>query len=237
MVVGLFKIVRCGQHAEGLLDGVLHCNMLGYFRREVDKFEGSAFLHPTTMQLRDGIDSTTLTEGDFAGPVTLTPHWVDDLNVFCMFSWRMPKVGDGKVEIDLEPQLGSIRDCVGGFGEHVVVVTDTAEFLRRVERAAHREGFLDFWRGAVEYVDPNTFRTNPTEPWKFPRYKDQQFAHEKEFRFVFRTGRKPAGLLKLCIGSIRNIAFRMKTADVYDSVEVWDRIAGRRIDERNGRDG
>ena len=154
----------------------------------------------------------------------VTPNLVSNLNVFCMFSWRAPKVGDDAILIDLESQLGSIAACIAEFGTYTVVVKNTTEFLRRVELAAVRGGVLSHVRGPVRYINPDTFRTNPAEPLRIPLLKQERLAHQKEYRFVFQTGREPAGPLELPIGDIRDIAFCMRTEDIYDSVKVEETI-------------
>ena len=217
------KILPCKEYVEYFLDGKLYCNTVRYFRDEgYDEFEGAAFLHPTTLR----INSYTIPEEDLAGPVILNPNLVADLNVFCMFSWRVPKVGDDEIVIDLESQLGSIEACIAEFGPNTVVVKNTTEFLRRVELAVARRGngVLSSVRGAVRYINPDTFRTNLTEPLRIPLFKQKRFAHQKEYRLVFQTGGEPAGPLELPIGDIRDIAFCMRTEDIYDSVKVEEKI-------------
>ena len=219
MIVSLMKILRCEKYVEDFLDGKLYCNTVGYFRDEdYDEFEGADFLHPTTLRL----GSYTIPEEDLAGPVILYSNFVSDLNVFCMFAWRLPKVGDADVLIDPESQLGSIKTCIADFGPYTVLVKNTSEFFRRVGLAVARRGngVLSGAHDAVRYINPDTFRTNPTEPLRTPLFKQQRFAHQKEYRFVFQTGRQPAGPLELPIGDIRDIAFYMRTEDIYDSVEV-----------------
>ena len=163
---------------------------------------------------------------DLAGPVVLKPNLVADLNVFCMFSWRVPKVGDDEILIDLESQLGSIAACIADFGPYTVVVKNTTEFLRRVDLAVTRRGSgaIAGVRDAVRYINPDTYESNLAEPLKIPLFKQKRFAHQKEYRFVFQTGREPAGHLELPIGDIRDIAFCMRTEDVYDSVKVEEKI-------------
>ena len=165
MIISLMKILPCKGYVEYFLDGKLYCNTVGYFRdKGYDEFEGAAFLHPTTLR----IGSHTVPEEDLVGPVILTPNLVADLKVFCMFSWRAPKVGDDEILIDLESQLGSIEACIAEFGTYTVVVKNTTEFLRRVELAAVRGGVLSHVRGPVRYINPDTFRTNPRRTLKNP---------------------------------------------------------------------
>ena len=218
VIISLMKILRCKAYVEDFLDGKLYCNTVRHFRETCDEFEGAAFLHPTTLR----IGSHRIPEEDLVGPVVLTPNLVSDLNLFCMFSWRAPNVGDDEILIDLESQLGSLKDCIRDFGPYAVIVKNATEFLRRVERSAVREKLLFHARGPVRYINPDTFRTNPAELSRIPFFKDEQFVHQKEYRFVFRTGLEPAVRLDLPIGDIRDIAFCMKTEDIYNSVTVED---------------
>ena len=224
MIISVMKILPCKEYVECFLDGRLYCNTVRYFRDEdYDEFEGAAFLHPTTLC----INSHTIAVEDLAGPVILKPNVVADLNVFCMFSWRMPKVGDDKIVVDLESQLGSITDCIAEFGPYTVVVKNTTEFFRRVELAIKegREAVLVGVRGVVRYINPDIHRSNLDELLKIPLFKQERFAHQKEYRFVFQTGREPAGPLVLPIGDIRDIAFWMRTEDVYDNVKVEEKMS------------
>ena len=79
-------------------------------------------------------------------------------------------------------------------------------------------------RGVVRYINPDTHRSNLDELLKIPLFKQEPFAHQKEYRFVFRTGCEPVGPLVLPIGDIRDIAFWMRTEDVYDNVKVEEKM-------------
>ena len=222
-IVSLMKIVPCKEYADTFLDGNLYSNTVRYFRdRGYDEFEGAAFIHPDTLR----IGSHTIPQEDLAGPVIIKLDQVADLNIFCMFSWRVPEVGDEKILIDLESQLGSIAACIKDFGPYTVVVRNTAEFLRRVDRAVTQRGsrFLTSVRGVVRYFDPDTHRTDLAAALKIPLFKQKKFAHQKEYRFVLQTDREPAGCLVLPIGDIRDIAFCMRTEDVYDSVKIEEKM-------------
>lgn len=198
MIISLIKVLRCKKYVKSLLDGTLHCKTIQCFRdKGYDELEGAALVDPTTLR----IGSHTVPKEDLVGPVVIQPNVVANLNVFCMFAWRAPKVGDANdVRRGLESQLGSIRDCIDDFGPYAVVVKNTTEFLHRVELAAHRRYNIGFHkRGLVEYIDPDSLRMNFTEVSRIPFFKQKKFAHQKEYRFVFQTNDKP-GLLELPIG-------------------------------------
>ena len=190
-IVSLMKIVPCKKYADFFLDGNLYCNTVRYFRDHgYDEFEGAAFIHPESLRF----GALTIPKEDLAGPVIIKLDQVADLNIFCMFSWRVPQVGADKILIDLESQLGSITACIADFGPYTVVVKNTIEFFRRVELAVTQRGsgFLTSVRGVVRYFDPDTHQTDLSEPLKIPLFKQERFAHQKEYRFVLQAGRQPA---------------------------------------------
>ena len=162
---------------------------------------------------------------DLVEPPLLMPNLVSELNVFCMFCWTSPKTGDDKILFDPESQLGSIRDLVQTFGEYTVVIKNVTEFLQRVDKAVARpyNGVLRSVRGIVSYGEPRTDEVLPTtlpDLLRVALRKRSRFANENEYRFVYLTGREPPGPFILNIGDIRDIAFQMRTQDVYDRVEV-----------------
>ena len=218
-IITLIKVVPCKKYADSFLDGTMYCNTVRFFRDQgYDEFEGAAFLHPDSVR----IGSLTIPKEDLDGPVIVKLDSVADLNIFCMFHWKVPLVGDDKILIDLESQLGSIEECKAEFGAYAVVVKNTTEFFRRVDHAVTQQGsgFLPSMRGVVRYIDPDIHQSDLTKPLKLPLFKQERFAHQKEYRFVLQTGRQIARPLCLRIGSIRDIAFCMKTEDVYDSVKI-----------------
>lgn len=227
MIVSVMKILPCKEYVEFLLDGNLYCNTVRYFRDAgYDEFEGAAFVHPTNLY----INSHVIPAEELAGPMILKLDAVANLNIFCMFTWRVPKVGDDQILVDLESQLGSIADCIAEFGPYTVVVTNTTEFFRRVEIAVKQRprAVLAGVRGVVRYIDPDSHRSNLDKLLKIPLFKQKRFAHQKEYRFVFQAAREPAGPLVLPIGDIRDIAFWMRTEDVYDNVKVEEKMSSSR---------
>ena len=214
------KIVPCVGRAEQFLDGQLYCNTLSFLRKQFDEYEGTV---PLTGTLRIG--DLEIPKEDLAEPPLLMPNVVSDLNVFCMFCWASPKVDSDKILFDPESQLGSIRDLKQTFGEHIVVIRNVTEFFRRVDKAVEHpyNAVLGSIRGIVNYVEPSTGELPPTTLRALLNTalrKRKSFFEEKEYRFVYLTGRDPAGPFVLNIGDIRDIAFRMRTQDVYDRAKM-----------------
>ena len=218
-IFSLMKIVPCEERAEQFLDGQLYCNTLCFLRKRSDQYEGTV---PLTGTLRIG--DFVICNEDLTEPPLLMPNLVSDLNVFCMFAWASPKSGGDEILFAPESQLGSIQDLVQTFGEYTVVVKNVTEFFRRADKAVEHpyNGVLRCKRGIVDYVDRSTgeIPTTPSDLLNVALRKRKSFAKEKEYRFVYLTGREPPGPFILNIGDIRDIAFRMSTQDVYDRAEV-----------------
>ena len=219
-IFSLMKIVPTVERAEQILDGQLYCNTVAFLRKSFDEYEGTVSLLGT-LQIGD----YAIPAEDLVEPPILAPNLVSDLNVYCMFCWASPNTGAGQFLFDPESQLGSLRNLVDTFGEHTVVVKNVTEFFRRTDKAAKSRcnGVLQSVRGIVDYVESTTGAIPPnTLPalMKTALRKRKSFANEKEYRFVYRIGRDSAGPFTLNIGDIRDIAFRMRTQEVYDRAEM-----------------
>ena len=219
-IISLMKIVPSEERAEQFLDGQLYCNTLSFLRKQFDEYEGTV---PISGKVR--IEDYEIPQEDLAETALLMPNLVSDLNVFCMFCWASPKAGRDEILLDPESQLGSIRNLEQTFGTHTVVIKNVTEFFRRADKALERSynGVLRSVRGIVDYVEPPTGEILPTSLsalLKVALRKRKSFANEKEYRFVYLTGRERAGPFILNIGDIHDIAFRMRTQDVYDRVEI-----------------
>ena len=214
------KIVPCEKRAEYFLDGRLYCNTLRFYRKRDDEQEGAIALPPSDMRLNSNLGSFSIPKEDVVG-VTMQPDVVANLNVFCMYSWTVPKVGDDEVLFDKASQLGSIRELKEVFGRHVVVVKNVTEFLSRVTRAAaHQDSGVLLGKGRlVQYTEADRLPRNMAEAMDVAFHKREKFAKEHEYRFAFHADREP-GPFVLSIGGIRDIAFRMDIEDLYDSVKV-----------------
>ena len=209
IIFSLMKVVSCEKRAEQFLDGQLYCNTLRFLREKFDEYEGVIPL-PGTLQINDRT---------FPKPL-VSPDPLSRLNVFCMFAWAVPKEGD-KILLDPKSQLGSLHTLAQTFGEYTVAVNNVSEFFRRANQAAKQDNGLKGCRGVVKYVEPTgEMPTTLSDFLNFALQKRKSFAKEKEYRFAYWTGRKCAGPFILNIGDIRDIAFRMKTEDVYDSITI-----------------
>jgi hypothetical protein len=95
-------------------------------------------------------------------------------------------------------------------GDHAVVITNTTEFLRRVEKAAHREGYGILWE-LVKYYDPQVGTPPIRSDIETIFSKRKKYAYQREFRFAIDTGTTEGGAINLDIGDISDIACRTDT--------------------------
>ena len=166
-------------------------------------------IYPDTGEV---IDRHTI-EG-FAEPPVVSPEWFDDINLYCMFAAHS---GDFQHEpsegyLDrLKEHLKMPEEYVK-LGEHAVVITNTTEFLRRVEKAAHREGYGIRW-GLVKYYDPQVGTPPIRSDIETIFSKRKKYAYQREFRFAIDTGTTEGGAITLDIGDIRDIACRTDTGE------------------------
>ena len=221
VIILLVKIVSSVERAEAILDGQLYCNTVGYFR-ENDRYEGS---FPLTGTVR--INNVMFDPEDLIEPPQLTLSRVSDLNVFCMFAWAAPKLDKDRITFDPVSQLGSLKRLSKRFGNHAVVITNVTKFLQRADKAVAPSNFrvLGRSRNLVDYVNPDDGIAPPTTPWDLlavPLRKNKKFSHEKEYRLVYWTTSQTPGPVTLNIGDIRDIAIRMRTADIYNSLKIND---------------
>ena len=219
----LLKAFRKEKWAEGFLDGCLYCNTLRYYREcdedRRDKQEGA--IVPPVENLKLSVGSVVLANEDIAG-FTYHPKMADYINVFCMYSWAPPKVGEDQVLLDKETQLGSINELERTYGPFSVLIKDIPEFLRRLKRVVERpeSRVIQAKGGLVEYRMMDVFPTTPEETMRVAFHKNPSYASEQEYRFAFLLDQEKPGPCRLNIGNIRDIAGRIRTKDVYDAISV-----------------
>jgi hypothetical protein len=203
--------MKCGkkEHMEQFRTGLLYMNTLSYFRElEADLARGDSF---------EGVDSITqpkdlgkayidtgipaigrinIRKEDLAGPITISMNQTLCCNLFCLYTLTKP-----------------VKDILFSkehdwFGDSVVLITNTPEFLNRVDIAATEQKLRG--RGVpVEYYDENSF-SGTVGSFK----KRSCFAHQNEYRISFETsGDKP---LRFQIADINDITSEVIPFDQAD---------------------
>ena len=154
----LAKAFSKEKHARAFLRGELCANRLGSFKKmrlendpRADSEEGIIPWQddgtPKAILIPQGRPREAIT---MYGPGSMQIGKINNLNVLCMYAALI-----GAEEHVLLSDLNVPKEYAK-FGSHAVLITNTSEFIERVERAAGRERYST-WRRAVRYVDPDTF--------------------------------------------------------------------------------
>ena len=221
----LLKAFRQENWAEEFLDGCLYCNTLRFYRewddkRLRDEKEGVIVI-PGAKIDKSRIGEFELPKGSLSS-LSYRPRMMDYIHAFCMYCWAPPWVSEKEVFLDKETQLGSIRTLEKHYGPYTVMLRDMAEFLRRLTAAVeHPDSKVRWVKGDVVKYEPMlVLPSTPEETLRAAFHKDSRYVGEQEYRFAFLLDHKQQGAFRLNIGSIRDIAVRIRTRDVYDSISV-----------------
>ena len=221
----LLKAFRQENWAEEFLDGYLYCNTLRFYRewedeRLRDEKEGVIVIPGAKIDnLRFG--ELEIPRGDLIS-LSYRPRMMDYVHTFCMYCWAPPWVSDKELFVDKETQLGSIRTLEAYNGPYTVVLRDTSEFFRRLtESVEHPDSKVHRAKGSVVKYEPMlSLPSTLEETLQAAFHKDSKYVGEQEFRLAFLLDHKQQGAFRLNVGSIRDIAVRIRTKDVYDSTSL-----------------
>ena len=227
-ILFLVKVFREEKHACAFMDGKLFANRLSYFRKIDDSdirrdddegvvsltHQGAVFELTATDQATGEASSIHISESDLAGPITMRPKWADYINLFCMYaghSGDFVQLTDRNVH-DFGKWLAMPKGVLEKFGEHAVVITNVREFFERVKIGAQQKGYR-IWGGLVRYYNADV-GTVPESEIETIFAKRDIYSREREYRIAIDTGKIGCNAITLCIGSIDDIAMRLRTADV-----------------------
>lgn len=203
----LLKYFTKKAHADKMLDGNLFAQRLKAFRNHEDSIradskEGTFLIQKDDPSFALNIAGIDIPQRNWLDDMPLYFEIVDNLNIFCLTQAGTRSSGDRDDDITFEPDLPS------KFGNHVVVITETREFLDQAWIAIDREGFTACAE-PVEYYTryPHDIAYGPNGVcWKMAFLKPRVFEPECEFRIAFCTGTKGDDPKTLKIGDIRDIA-------------------------------
>ena len=214
----LMKFCTERGHAEKLLDGILHCNRVSLFRdlgdpNRGDKHEGSRLMENGELSVRDD-ETDQWYPLDTVGPVRFNHPAVDDLALFCtslVRSERHERPCQQMVD-EFMRQLEVSLPTFISMGEHAVVIRDMQAFFRRVD-AATKRGRYTFRAKPVNYYDsyPLQLLLESDDSIEPAFHKHEGYRLQREHRLAIETHREDAGVVRVDIGSIRDIAMYMKT--------------------------
>lgn len=225
------KVCSKEQYRDAFLDGHLHMNTLGFFKRFeegasaniADQHEGTiALLQPELSTITIQSEALpggqyTLAAEDLAGPTTIQHAGYDALNVFCLYAvhergWSIESEED--FERFVEAQM--LRPEVDALGDYAVVVANTDSFLKRVSAAIRERGFRAV-AGLVDYYDPTSFN-GMFDSAQAVLKKRAEYPHQREYRFAVDRGVPEGGAYTLEVGPLRDIAVGCRTDEVNELI-------------------
>lgn len=186
------------EHMEQFRAGLLYMNAVSYFRdleadiARGDRFEGvDSILQPKDLgesYIDSGIPSIgriDIRREDLAGPIAIAMNRTLRCNLFCLYALTKP-VKEFLFSAEHE-----------WFGDSLVLVTNTPEFLDRVAKTA-KEQRLPMRGAPVEYYDESDYSG------RVGRFKkSSRFAYQNEYRIAIEAG--VDGPFRFVVGDIRDI--------------------------------
>jgi len=220
----LTKVFDSEGYAEDFISGNIFANRLSYFREleeeesgnRSDKHEGIVNWYQPD-QIKIELNGRVLT--DIAGPASIKMHWHNHINVFCIYaahSEELERISEETLDV-FKKQLQIPEECLK-LGECAVLVTSVPQFIDRIKKAVMDKSY-GMTAGLVEYYDPDTFHGTFSETESIFR-KQNEYKHQKEYRFAFDTGLEGDDPLILNIGNISDIAVKCKVSDVNNYLTI-----------------
>lgn len=214
-------------HRDQFLDGILYLNPLDYFvKLEAENSTGrgdfhegiTAWLQPEKIKIE--LNGFQLSSADLAAPVSLRPTRNLVKNVFCMHAGyiggNLPSEFATTDEFELALRIPSQNLSLG---MHTIVVTNVKDFLQRVKTAAIKN-HVTLRGGLVEYYDPATFHGHFPEH-QAPFKKQNQFAHQREYRLVLDRQADEGSPYVLNVGNLRDIAHVISIDSLNTSIKIF----------------
>lgn len=135
--------------------------------------------------------------------------------VFCMFGVNPEKYDNFVFSEEQKEQLK-------GFDDTALIITDTSEFCKRVNRAAELKGY-EISCGFVIYYDEESddvgrlFSLMMGGMGNIVFYKTQKYSYQQEFRFAVenKTGEDH---IELDIGDISDISYVLPVEQLFDGI-------------------
>jgi hypothetical protein len=190
-------LLKLGQreHMEQFRKGLLYMNPLKYFRdlesdrARADRYEGATHIfQPKDVVITlsaPGFGEIVVDSKDLAAATTISMNSELCCNLFCLYAITAPVNGT------LFPSEYE------WFGDSMVLVLNTGEFLNRVVAGAKARNFSGKCK-LVEYFDDEAYTG------KLDRFcKSDRFAHQREFRIAIDSAGKDP--LVLDIGDLSDI--------------------------------
>lgn len=237
----LIKVFDKEEYADAFInEGQMFCRTLGDFKRiedgglRGDVYEGVTDWHQPhgikvtiSYKNRDGAEhSFPLT--DLAGPLVVQNNGYDMLNLYCMYAVKVEEFEESyeseeeRVRVvekvnTLLKERSTLSEKVHSLGDFAVVVYQVQDFIKRVRKTADARSF-SCWNGSVKYYDPDSFSGSFGGVEAVFR-KRNIYLHQNEYRFAFGSDGAD-GEKVVNVGSLSGIAFKVKTAEINDMVQL-----------------
>ena len=235
MIHVLIKVFDKEEYADAFIKkGEMFCRTLGEFKKienddqRGDIHEGvTAWLQPDKTKITishkysGGAEHSFPVQG-LACPVTMQPHEYDQWNLYCMYAVKFPELNvsheteeerlrfiEEKTR-EVEESLSLSKEMLA-LGEFAVLIYRIDCFIDKVKQAAKVRN-LDWYRGRVEYYDPDTFHGIFDRDEAIFRKKNI-YEHQKEYRLAFDShGLHDVKFIH--VGSLDGIAVKIPTKEI-----------------------
>ena len=204
MIFFFVKLFDDEEEVRKFRGGTITVERLSHLRK-YDSDEGTLFMHPTSLV----IGPHNLTP-DLVGPVTAKLNWMDNLHILSLYAGNFSD--ETITDTDEFRRRLQVSDEFLRTKPMAVVITNTKEFIERIEAATTSKNF-GLYRGLVKYFDPavpnnemfkNIDRRLPGLQALLFRKMEYQF--RSEYRFIFITGSIGDDDVDLQIGDISDIS-------------------------------
>lgn len=182
-----------------------------------DQFEGlSQWLHPDRTEIE--IARHKLNPDDIVGPVALQSSRVLEQHALCLYA-----ITNGDWDQIPEDQVEHFKESLAihrsnfGLGQYCVVITNSQEFIDRMETAL-REKCFRFARGLVEYFDEQELHGS-LDADKVGFYKRSVYEVQSEYRFLVDSDVSAEIPFWLEVGDLSDITMIMTPAEFNENLE------------------
>lgn len=220
----LSKIFKEKQFMDDFLDGNLYMNCLGFFKKVEDaentQFDSKeaikSYLQPDDLkiEIKFGDQIINLDKKDLAGPLIIQDQEFNNLKIMCFYS---PYIDYSDLEGSKE-RLKITDKMRKDFGEHVILIQNFNEFIKRLEIAISIHSEISAWMyKKIDYFS-DTFHGSFDDK-DIPFKKHEALSFQQESRIVVRTEQHDEKPFVLKIGDIRDICLPF-TVKQFNEIEL-----------------
>lgn len=201
--VALVKLLP-EEYAEDFLSGSLYLNTFTYFSGldqsdlvRSDPHDGaSAALQTREVAIQDSAGNWLPIDG-IQNPIIYRSNESATLNILCLYTLT-----------DRPDDMFDVRNL--SFGNLALFITNASEFVQRVRSAAASSNW-QVEHGPVQYIERAT-HDGHIGPFR----KFQEYSYQREFRFIFSTGKRAP--CRLEVGCLRDIVRVTSSSEV---AAIW----------------